>query len=130
MFSPYFLVNKLRRCNMSFWARVNLLRLLLRTLRKTCELLCIITLRSAFFFLQIHSTAACVYCGVPTSLLDISFWGSVNLLRLVLRILRKPCELLGILSLCSCFILFEIDSVVVAEFPLYFWIKIGLSLHS
>ena len=89
VFSSYFLVNRLRRR--------------LRLLRKTCELLSILSLRSCFIFLQIDSAAACVYSGVPTNLLDFSLWVAVILLRFRLRIMRNPCKSLCILAMYSRF---------------------------
>ena len=78
---------------------VNLLRFVLRILRTPCELLGILSLCSCFIFFEIDSVAACVCCGVPASVIDFLSWALVNQLRLLLRILRKPCEVLCILSL-------------------------------
>ena len=75
----------------SYFMVVKPLRRRLRILRKPCELLSILWQRSCFIFLQTDSAAACVHCGVPASVLDFLSWAPVNQLRLLLRILRKPC---------------------------------------
>ena len=93
----------------SSWVPQNVTHLLLRILRKPCELLCILSACSCLIFLQIDSAAACVYCGVPASLLDFSSWVP-PIIRLLLRKLRKPCESLRIFALCCCLIFLKIDS--------------------